>query len=81
MVSYCEGNSFNILGGELVLDKVVSYRSSKNDYKFNYGTQCKMVNSLAIRSPYISSPDGSAQKTNFFKSLEELKYVIRKVII
>ena len=59
MVSYCEGNSFNILGGEVILVKTVSYRSSKNDYDFNYGTQCNIVNSLAIRSPYISSADGS----------------------
>jgi hypothetical protein len=59
MVSYCQGNSFNILGGELVLERAVSFRSGKNDYKFNYGTQCDIVNSLAIRSPYISSAEGS----------------------
>ncbi|EDP70828.1 hypothetical protein FBALC1_08713 [Flavobacteriales bacterium ALC-1] len=59
MVSYCQGNSFNVLGGEVVLEKAVSYRSSKNDYEFNYGTQCNIVNSLAIRSPYVSSADGS----------------------
>ena len=59
MVSYCEGNSFNILGGELIMVKMVSYRSAKNDYEFNHGTQCNIVNSLAIRSPYVSSADGS----------------------
>jgi hypothetical protein len=59
MVSYCEGNSFNILGGELILEKMVSFRSNQNDYEFNYGTQCKIINSLAVRSPYVSSPDGS----------------------
>jgi hypothetical protein len=59
MVSYCEGNSFNIIGGEVNLTKLVSYRSSSNDYKFNYGTQCNISNSLAIRSPYISGADGS----------------------
>jgi hypothetical protein len=59
MVSYCEGNSFNIIGGEVNLDKMVSYRSSSNDYVFNYGTQCNISNSLAIRSPYVSGADGS----------------------
>jgi len=59
MVSYCEGNSFNILGGEVVLAKAVSFRSNHNDFAFNYGTQCNIVNSLAVRSPYISSADGS----------------------
>jgi len=59
MVSYCEGNSFNLLGGNLILVKMVSFRSNQNDYKFNYGAQCNLVNSLAVRSPYVSSPDGS----------------------
>ncbi len=59
MVSYCEGNSFNILGGELNLNKMVSYRTKSNDYKFNFGTQCRISNSLAIRSPYVSGADGS----------------------
>ena len=59
MVSYCEGNSFSILGGEVVLVKAVSFRSNQNDFEFNYGTKCNIVNSLAVRSPYISSADGS----------------------
>ena len=59
MVSYCEGNSFNILGGDLIMVKTVSFRSSRNDYDFNYGAQCNILNSLAVRSPYVSSPDGS----------------------
>lgn len=59
MVSYCGGNSFNILGGEVDLVKTVSFRSNKNDYNFNLGTQSNIYNALAIRSPYISSADGS----------------------
>lgn len=59
MVSYCAGNSFNIIGGELNLNKMVSFRTSSNDYVFNYGTQCHIKNSLAIRSPYISGSNGS----------------------
>jgi len=59
MVSYCAGNSFNILGGTVILEKLVSFRSSRNDYDFNYGAQSQLMNSLAVRSPYVSSPDGS----------------------
>lgn len=59
MVSYCAGNSFNILGGSAILEKLVSYRSKINDYEFNYGAQCQLINSLAIRSPYVSSANGS----------------------
>ena len=59
MVSYSEGNSFNIIGGEVNLDKMVSFRTKSNDYEFNHGTQCYITNSLAIRSPYVSGADGS----------------------
>ncbi|WP_053977114.1 hypothetical protein [Mangrovimonas xylaniphaga] len=59
MVSYCEGNSFIVIGGEFNMTQMVSYRSSSDDYKFNYGAQCHITNSLAIRSPYVSGADGS----------------------
>ena len=59
MVSYCFGNSFNVIGGELKLDKLISNRSSRNDYEFNYGAQCNITNSIAIRTPYISGSEGS----------------------
>lgn len=59
MVSYSAGNSIEVVGGEVYLEKVVSYKSNKNDFKFNYGTQSQLFNSLAVRSPYVSSSDGS----------------------
>jgi len=59
MASYCEGNSFNILGGNITLNKLVSYKSSRNDYKFNYGVQCEIKNSLAVKSPYSSGSQSS----------------------
>lgn len=59
MVTYSAGNSFEIWGGEVNLDKVVSYRASSNDFAFNFGTQCELNNSLAVRSPYISSSSGA----------------------
>ncbi|WP_431134089.1 hypothetical protein [Psychroserpens mesophilus] len=59
MVSYCEGNSFSVLGGNVNLEKLVSYKSSINDYEFNYGAQCKISNSLAVRSPYASGAEVS----------------------
>ena len=59
MVSHSGGDSFKVWGGELNLNKAVSYRSSGNDFKFNYGTQSQVLNSLAIRSPYVSSSEGA----------------------
>lgn len=59
MVSYSAGNSYEIWGGEVNLNKVVSFKSNGNDFKFNYGTQSVLSNSIAIRSPYVSSSDGA----------------------
>ncbi|OEK07804.1 hypothetical protein A8C32_15060 [Flavivirga aquatica] len=55
MVSYSAGNSFNVIGGEVNLEKIVSFKSAGTDYKFNYGAQCNLSNGLAIRSPYTSN--------------------------
>ncbi len=59
MVSYCKGNSFNILGGNVNLDKLVSFRSSIHDFEFNYGAQSTISNSIAVKSPYISGSEAS----------------------
>ena len=59
MVSNSGGNSFEVWGGKLVLNKLVSYRSNGNDFEFNQGTEALLENSLAIRSPYISNTNGS----------------------
>lgn len=73
MVSYCYGNSFNIIGGDVTLDKMISFRSSSNDYEFNFGTQTKITNSLAIRSPYVSGANGS--KCIYISSYDEIDEV------
>ncbi|MDN3666837.1 hypothetical protein ACFFU1_08650 [Algibacter miyuki] len=59
MISYAAGDAVEVWGGEVVLDKIVSYRTNSNDFKFNYGAQCELTNSLSVRSPYISSSEGS----------------------
>jgi hypothetical protein len=73
MISHSAGNSFEVLGGEVYLEKAVSYKSDKNDFKFNYGAQCQLYNSLAIRSPYVSSSDGS--RSLLVKSYDEKEEV------
>jgi hypothetical protein len=59
MASYSASDSFEILGGEVNLSKMISFKSSNDDYKFNYGAQCQIENSLAIRSSYLTSSNGS----------------------
>lgn len=59
MASHSAGDSFEILGGEVNLTKMISFKSSNDDYKFNYGTQCQIENSLAVRSSYLTNSAGS----------------------
>ena len=59
MVSQSAGNSFEVWGGEVNLERAVSYKSNGNDFKFNYGTQSQLNNSLAIRFPFVSNSNGS----------------------
>ncbi|GAA3628401.1 hypothetical protein GCM10022397_12590 [Flavivirga jejuensis] len=72
MVSYCAGDSFEVLGGNVNISNAISYRSNINDYKFNYGTQVVLTNSLAVRSPYGSSSKGARclQVTSYDKKEE-----------
>jgi len=59
MVSYSAGNSFEVWGGEVIMENLVSFKANGNDYKFNYGTQSQIYNSIAVRNPYVSSSYGS----------------------
>ncbi len=59
MVSFSGGNSFEVWGGHVDLEKMVSYKANYNDFKFNFGSQGKLLNSLALRSPYVSNSSGA----------------------
>lgn len=59
MVSHSAGDSYAIWGGKINLSKAISYKSNGSDFKFNYGTKSNITNSLAVRSPYLSSDYGS----------------------
>ncbi len=60
MISYSQGNSLNVIGGELKLDNFISFRSRKNDLIFNYGAQVKIANSLVVKSPFYSASTGDS---------------------
>jgi len=55
MMSYTKGHSLYVAGGDLSLEQLVSYKASRTDFKFDYGTQVDFSNSLAVRSPYDSA--------------------------
>jgi hypothetical protein len=82
MVTYCKGNSFNVIGGVVNLDKMVSYRSNGNDFDFNYGTQCNIANSLAIRSPYVSgSEESRSMSISSYNKKEEVDYSKKSTLV
>ncbi|WP_432410691.1 hypothetical protein [Rasiella sp. SM2506] len=60
MVSNSAGNSFYVAGGDVNLEKLVSFQSSGNDFKFDLGAHATITNSLAVRSPYVSEPGGAS---------------------
>lgn len=75
MVSYCKGNSFSINGGNVITEKLVSYKANSNDYMFNDGTQTSISNSLAIRSPYVSSSEGfRCLYVSSYKNTEDIDF-------
>lgn len=82
MVSHCAGNSFEILGGAVNLNKAVSYKANSNDFKFNYGAQCNISNSLAVRSPYVSNSAGArCFQINSYDNKEEIDFTKKGTLV
>jgi hypothetical protein len=82
MVSFSAGDSFEFLGGELNLNQLVSFRASSNDYKFNYGTQANINNSLAVRSPFLTSKYGSrCLDIASYDKKEEVDFSKKKTVV
>lgn len=72
MCSFSAGNSFEIMGGDVVASKLVSLRSNGDDFKFTQGTQCKFDNILAVRhSLYSSSTRSRCMNVVAYDKLEE----------
>ncbi len=82
MISFSGGNSYEIRGGDICLSKLVSFRSSGDDFEFTQGTQCYIENSLSVRHSYLTSSSGSRclniapyekkEETDFSKKLTDV---------
>ena len=82
MVSFCAGDSFEVLGGEVNFTKMISFKSSSDDYKFNFGTQCHIENSLAIRSSYLTSTSGSrCMNVRSYDKKEEIDFTKKQTLV
>lgn len=58
MVSNSEEDAYEVWGGNVSLNNLVSYRSKGTDFKFNHGATSTISNFLAVRSPYTSNGSG-----------------------
>ena len=74
MVSYSAGNSVNVIGGDVNLNQMVSYKSNGNDYNFSYGANCNINNSLAIRSPYVSSSQSRTINVISYENINDVDF-------
>jgi len=82
MISYAAGNSCEILGGERVMNKIVSYRSSGIDFKFTLGAQAKIDNSLVIRTSYLTSSTGSrCLDISSYTKKEEVDFTKKQTLV
>jgi hypothetical protein len=53
-VSNSLDDSFQIYGGNVTLNNVISYLSKDDDFEITQGSQCTINNGIAIRDPYVS---------------------------
>lgn len=58
-ISFSNDDSFECYGGNIVLDHLISYRTTDDDFDFTQGVQATISNSIAIRHPYSSDAAGS----------------------
>jgi hypothetical protein len=82
MVSYAAGDAFEVLGGEPVMTKMVSYKVSGIDFKFTLGTQAKIDNSLAVRSSYLTNSNGSrCLDVSSYVKKEEVDFTKKQTLV
>jgi hypothetical protein len=82
MVSYAAGDSFEVLGGEPVMTRMVSYKSSGIDFRFTFGTQAKIDNSLAVRSSYLTGINGSrCLDVSSYVKKEEVDFTKKQTLV
>lgn len=82
MVSYAAADAFEMLGGEPIINKAVSYRSGGIDFKFTLGAQAKIDNSLAVRSSYSSnSTDSRSLDISSYSNKADVDFTKKQTLV
>lgn len=74
MISHSGGHAVNVIGGEMNMNQMVSYKSYGNDFNFSYGAVINITNSLAVRSPYSSSSDSRSIHVMSYEKANEIDF-------
>jgi len=62
--------------------KLISFKSSNDDYKFNFGAQCRIENSLAIRASYMTNSAGSrCMNVRSYDKKEEVDFTKKQTLV
>ena len=74
MCSYSADDSFEIFGGEVNMNRLVSFRASDDDFHFTQGAQTNIDNSLAIRNPSYSNASSRCIQVNSYEKMSEADF-------
>lgn len=53
-VSYAKDDALEIIGGNIDMNNIISFRNADDDFDYSMGTQSVVTNSVIIRNPFIS---------------------------
>lgn len=81
MVSYAASDSFEVLGGEPVMAKMVSYKSGGVDFRFAFGAQAKIDNSLAVRDSYLTNSGSRCLDVTSYVKKEEVDFTKKPTFV
>lgn len=81
MVSFSGGNAVSVIGGDVTMEQMVSYKSKGNDYNFNFGTVSNISNSLAVRSPYVSSNESRCINVVSYDNANEVDFTKKGSVV
>ena len=88
-VSFSNDDSFEFYGGNVVVNNLISFRATDDDFDFTQGIQCSINNSIAIRYPFTSDVsrsrcleiDSYDKKENFDISRKQTKIVAKNMTL
>lgn len=81
-ISYSNDDSFEFYGGNVKLEKLISYRASDDDFDFTQGVQASFTNSIALRNPYSSDAERSrCLEIDSYDAVEKFDYQRNKTNI